>query len=104
MKSPVKRVSTSSTEAVRGRLRRLYTLILGVRDEKALNALLSDLLTPAELVSVTERVAILEALGRGDTLRQIAGKVHVSIGKVERGSQVFQYGKSDWKKLLTSRP
>jgi Trp operon repressor len=98
MKSPVKR---SSTDALKDRARRLYRLILGARDEKALDALLTDLLTPREVVAITERVAILTALAQGDTLREVAKKTHVSIGKVERGSNVLQYGKTDWKKLLT---
>jgi Trp operon repressor len=98
MKSPVKR---SSTEALRERTRSLYRLILGAKDERGLDALLADLLTPREAVSIAERVAILTALAQGDTLREVAKKTHVSIGKVERGSMVFQYGKTDWKKLLT---
>ena len=101
MKSPVKR---SSKEAVDGRLRKLRGLILKAQGDRALDALLSDLLTPHELVSIAERIAILEALGRGDTLRTVASKVHVSMSKVVRGSAVVQYGKSDWKKIATSRP
>jgi Trp operon repressor len=101
MKSPVKRVSTATDVTLKDRTRRLYRLILGARDEKALDALLSDLLTPAEAVSITERLAILAGLAKGDTLRDVAKKIHVSIGKVERGSNVYQHGKTDWKKLLT---
>jgi Trp operon repressor len=104
MKSPVKRSNTSSRGAVDERMRKLKGLILGARDGHSLDSLFFDLLTPHERTSIGERVAILEAIARGQTLREVAKKVHVSMGKVERGSNVFQYGKVDWKKALTPLP
>lgn len=104
MKSPVKRSNVSSKEAVDDRMRKLKGLILETRDGHALDSLLYDLLTPHERAVIGERVAILQALAHGETLREVAKKVRVSIGKVERGSTVFQYGKVDWKKVLTSPP
>ncbi len=99
MKSPVKR---SSKEVVEKRTARLRAILLSARHERSLEALLSDLLTPYELTSLAERVAILERLARGATLREVARSVGVSLSKVERGSHVIQYGKADWNKIAAT--
>jgi Trp operon repressor len=80
----------------------LYKLILTLQTTKELEALLSDLLTPQEIVSVAERLQIIKALLYGKTQRDIANGLKTSIGKVTRGSRIFQFGKSDWKKILNN--
>ncbi len=62
---------------------------------------LADLLTPQELISISERLHIVKALVQGIPQRTIAHTLHVSIGKITRGSRVVKYGKTDWEKLFT---
>lgn len=78
----------------------LYQLILKVKNIKTLEALFTDLLTPQVILSVAERLQIIKSLSKGETQRHIALKLKTSIGKVSRGSRIFQFGDSEWKKIL----
>lgn len=81
-------------------LQDLYHLFTKVKDQKIAAAILSDLLTPQELFSIAERLQIIKALIHGQTQRQIAKNLQISIGKVTRGSRVVQFGQINWKKFL----
>src|SRR3989344_6805985 len=94
MKSPVKPFGKPPAEES---IKKLYRVFLKARDEKTLDALLYDLLTPQEVVSIAERLQILTALAHGDTIRKVARKTKTSISKINRGSNVFQFGKTNWK-------
>jgi Trp operon repressor len=68
--------------------------------ESELKKLLTDLLTPAELKDVHERIQIVEALLAGESQRSVAAKLGMSISKVSRGSRLIQYGTGALVKLL----
>jgi TrpR family transcriptional regulator, trp operon repressor len=78
----------------------LYRLLLKFKSTKKLEALFSDLLTPQEILSVAQRLQILKSLLRGETQRDVAHKLGISIGKVTRGSRILQFGELDWKEYF----
>ena len=84
-------------------LQALYRLLLTSKTPEDTRLLLEDLLTPQELESIAERVQIIQALVKGMPQREIAEKLHTSIGKITRGSRVVQYGKMDWKKIFSRK-
>ncbi|MFA6023690.1 MAG: Trp family transcriptional regulator [Candidatus Gracilibacteria bacterium] len=67
--------------------------------KKTMMKLLSDLLTPAEIHDIHERILIMQELYKGKPQREIAKKLGVSIAKVSRGSQVLQYGEGSFDPL-----
>lgn len=74
-------------------LKRIAKILHQAKDEKELQNLLEDLLTPAELHDINERILIVKALQEGHPQRTVAKNLGVSIAKVTRGSQLLQYGK-----------
>ncbi len=81
-------------------LKRIAQMLQRTHDEKNLRELLEDLLTPAELLDLNERVLIVQALLDGKTQREVAKQLGVSIATVSRGSQVIQYGNGALTKLV----
>lgn len=81
-------------------LQELCHLFFKIKDQKTATAILNDLLTPQELFSIAERFQIIQALIQGQTQREIAHNLKISIGKVTRGSRVVQFGQVNWKKFL----
>ncbi len=73
-------------------LRDLYELFSSVRTPAEAEKLLTDILTPQELASVTERWQLIQELHKGTPQRDIAKKLNVSISKITRGSRMLQYG------------
>jgi Trp operon repressor len=59
---------------------------------KDLSRVLEDILTPAEISEVGERIALLEQLKAGKTQRDIAEDLGMSVTTVSRGSRVLKYG------------
>lgn len=55
---------------------------------------LSELLTESELQTLSKRWRILKKLFRGDTQREIAKELGVSLCKVTRGSKIIKDTKS----------
>ena len=70
----------------------LYALFASVKTEKEAKMLLTDILTPQEVVSVQERWQIVKELDKGTSQRNISKKMGVSISKITRGSRMLQYG------------
>ena len=70
----------------------LYALFASVKTEKEAQMLLTDLLTPQEIISLQERWKIVQELHKGTPQRDIAKKLGVSISKITRGSRMLQYG------------
>ena len=67
--------------------------------ENDLDALLEDILTPKEIVDINERIALFHGLANGETQRNIAEKLKISVTTVSRGSRIIQYGrlKEKWR-------
>lgn len=68
------------------------TEVLSSVEGATLEKLLEDLITPAEIHDIDERIKIFKALLKGDSQRKVAEKLGVSVTKVTRGAHVLQYG------------
>lgn len=66
--------------------------VLASTESKNLERVLEDLITPAEIHDIDERIKIFKALLKGDSQRKVAEKLKVSVTKVTRGAHVLQYG------------
>lgn len=66
-------------------------LFSSISNKKDLQNLLEDLLTPKEVIEVSERVKIIKYLKEGLTQREVADKMWVSITTVNRWSRILKY-------------
>jgi Trp operon repressor len=69
-------------------------------NKKDLENLLVDLLSPAEIEDIGDRLKIMETLVKGETQRAVSKKLSVSIAKVTRSAQVVHHGSGVLRKLL----
>jgi TrpR family transcriptional regulator, trp operon repressor len=74
------------------RLQDLYELFASIKNKKEAEQLLKDMLTPKEIQTVAKRWWELQELAKGESQREIAKKLKISISKVTRGSQVLKEG------------
>ena len=63
-----------------------------LREPAQVELFLRDLLTPYERESIAERWAIVQALQRGETQRQVRDRLGCSITTVSRGAKQLKYG------------
>ncbi|MBX7191874.1 MAG: trp operon repressor [Sandaracinaceae bacterium] len=70
----------------------LASVLARLDDPQAIERFLEDLLTPAEIVAVTERWAIVRQLAAGKSQREVALALDVSITTVTRGNRQLQHG------------
>ena len=82
------------------KVEKLSSLLLKAENEKDLQLLLKDLLTPGEIDEVAQRIKIFTQLNKGDTQRDIAGDLDISITTVTRWSKALQQKKSIIRKYL----
>jgi len=78
----------------------LYELFSSIDDTKEAEMLLKDMLTPQELESLAERWQEVQMLASGNTQRDVAEKLDISISKVTRGSRMLQYGSGGFRYFL----
>jgi len=71
-------------------LNELLDHLLGMQDREALEEALRDLLTPAELTEVINRLQILRMLEAGMPQREIAKQLGVGIATVTRGARALK--------------
>ena len=71
-------------------------LIFSAGSVEELSMVLSSLLTPAEIESISQRLCILDGLSAGVAQREIAETLRVGIATVTRGSRAWQ----DYRKTL----
>lgn len=80
-------------------LKRVAEVLSSVKGA-TLEKLLEDLITPAEIHDIDERIKIFKALLKGDSQRKVAKKLGVSVTKVTRGAHVLQYGTGFFGKFI----
>lgn len=71
-------------------LNELLDHLLAMRDRATLEEALRDLLTPAELTEVCNRLQILRLLEAGVPQREIARQLGVGIATVTRGARALK--------------
>lgn len=75
-------------------------MIYAAKNPKDLKSLLADILSPAEIDDISNRIQILESLFKHQTQRDVSEKLGVSISKVTRGSHVAKHGSAALKKMF----
>lgn len=70
----------------------LLRVLAHLRDPEAIQNLVNDLLTPAELKSVGERWSIVNHLAAGRTQREVRDELGVAIATVSRGAHQLRSG------------
>lgn len=70
----------------------LLKVLADTTDAGELATLLSDLLTPAEIVALAERWQIVRRLHRGMPQRAVAEELQCSVTTVSRGARQLRYG------------
>ncbi len=74
-------------------LEELIELLLGIRTKGKMYDFLQGILTPKELLEIPNRLQIVKMLKRGISHHDIAGKLHVGVATVTRGSREIQKGR-----------
>lgn len=65
-----------------------------------MKAFLTEILTDTESKNLNMRWRLLERLKKGETQREIASSLHISLCKITRGSKILKQKKSIIKKWL----
>lgn len=65
-----------------------------------LSGVLADLLTPAEITEIADRIRLLKMLQEGKTQRTIAEELAISVTTVSRGNRILQYEDNTISKYL----
>ena len=78
---------------IRKELEDLIKTVLKIKTEKEMYDFLQGILTPKELLEIPNRLQIVKMLKRGISHHDIAGKLHVGVATVARGSREIQEGR-----------
>ena len=76
------------------------TIISVSKNKKNLQSFLIDILSPAEIDDISDRIHIFRELLKNNTQREVSAKLKVSIAKVTRAAYVIKYGSGVLKKVL----
>lgn len=68
-------------------------VLLEVRRKEEMRDFLYGILTPKELMEIPNRLQIVKMLKKGISHHDIAGKLHVGVATVTRGSREIQKGR-----------
>lgn len=83
-----------------GSLKELAKIITTLNTPVRIEALLQELLTPAEIQEINKRLDIFKMLQAGIPQREIATKLHTSLCAVTRGSKELKKEKSIFREIL----
>jgi Trp operon repressor len=81
-------------------IRELSSILAQARDEHELSVLLEGMLTPQEIEDAVVRWKLILKLKDGETQRDIAHALGISLGKIARGSRLLQYGPAEFSRLV----
>jgi TrpR family transcriptional regulator, trp operon repressor len=84
-------------------LAELAQLLAHTNDPRLVEAVLNALLTPSEAHDLNARWELVKRLDQGETQRQIAKELHLSLCKITRGSRELKKPDSALKALLKLR-
>lgn len=84
-------------------LAELARLLARTDDPQLVEEVLNALLTPSEAHDLSARWELVKRLDQGETQRQIARSLHLSLCKITRGSRELKKPDSAFRKLLKLR-
>lgn len=73
-------------------LSKLSKILFSIDNKKELHDFLEDILTPQEIIWISERISLCRELLKGETQRYISSKLWISITTVNRWSRMLQFG------------
>ncbi len=79
---------------------RLVKVFCSIDDPRTMKRFMKEILTASEMKDISKRWKIMEMLGSGNSQRDIASKLRVSLCKITRGSKVLKTGGSVSKRIL----
>lgn len=74
-------------------LNELIETLLKIDSKEGMRDFLKGILTPKELLELPNRLAIVKMLKKGVSHHDVAGKLHVGVATVTRGSRELQKGR-----------
>lgn len=80
--------------------RELGKIFAAIPDSRAMTIFLKGMLTPSELEEIMRRWRLIMKLRKGQTQREIAQQLGISLGKISRGSRLLKYGEPGFSRLL----
>ena len=75
-------------------IKEISHLIANLKTEKEITKLFQEIFTPDEISIISKRWRILSMLSKGETQREIAKRLNVSLCKITRGSKILKEKKS----------
>jgi TrpR-related protein YerC/YecD len=90
-------------ESVESKARDLYRAVLQLKGIDECERFFTDLCTPAELASLSDRWAVAQLLERGVPYRQIHERTGVSTATVTRVARALTYGEGGYQAALDKR-
>jgi TrpR family trp operon transcriptional repressor len=99
---------TSSDDAARsalleGSFDELSRVLTASGDPELVKAFLTSLLTPSERLDIAARWELVHRIDNGETQRQVAAELGVSLCKITRGSKELKKPDSPFKAMLRLR-
>lgn len=74
--------------------------LIGIRNSKDADEIVSDLLTPTERIMLTKRLAVAYLLTQGYEYREINKVLHVSFQTVANVNNTLRYGSNGYRKAV----
>ena len=81
----------------------LVSALCGINEPSKMKKFLQEILTPAEYHDLSMRWALMERLLEGDTQRQIAADLRISLCKITRGAKILKKQEAVTKQFLEKR-
>ncbi len=78
----------------------LGRIFAAIPDSRAMTIFLKGMLTPSELEEIMRRWRLIMKLRNGQTQREIAQQLGISLGKISRGSRLLKYGAPEFSRLI----
>jgi TrpR family transcriptional regulator, trp operon repressor len=94
------RVTTERTQEDIDAFTEISDILATEKDPAFIHRFLEELLTPNEVTELSRRWRLVKLLHVGQTQREIAAKLHLSLCKITRGSKQLKRPGSAFRKIL----
>jgi len=93
----------NNTEIQPIRIDMVVEALCQIHSPEQMKQFLNEVLTPGELHDLALRWELMRRLARGDSQRQIAGEMGISLCKITRGSKILKEENSITRSILVGR-
>lgn len=81
----------------------IIDILCRISNQAEMDRFLSEILTPAELHDLALRWELMNKLSQGDSQRQIASELGISLCKITRGAKILKDMQSISRKFLAEK-